>query len=456
MTTITVTGTTSVSKHISHTTGYVVDGGTLDVLSGGVISGPIDVVQGSVDVRSSGVTDNTVLEGKFTFMSVEGVANSTTVSNFAQLTVNNSGTANFGTVVGNVTVNAGGVANSMTVGAGGVVTVEFGSAIISGMTFSGGSAFVEGLAVSTTIVAGGSITVDFGSASASVISSGGLEVVGANGGFGNDVSATVLTGGTLIVSQGGAASAPTISNGGALIVDGGQVTGNILNDGTLTLLGGGVFPATVSGSGALVLAGGGVYELPTAANVTFSGIGNLLEIDSAAQFSSSGDVISGFGRNEAIELVGVAFNSASTISLTTSNVLVISANGSSYSFHLDPNANYSGGTFGLFSAAGGADTVIGFNQQPITNGGTAIVSAGVVANLAVYSGGVDDVLSGGTASGTTLFRGGREIVSSGGLAISTTIAVHIVGRRRQRHDHHQRRAADRFRRRYGNRHLARR
>jgi hypothetical protein len=42
MTTITVTGTTSVSKHISNTTGYVVDGGTLDVLSGGVISGPID------------------------------------------------------------------------------------------------------------------------------------------------------------------------------------------------------------------------------------------------------------------------------------------------------------------------------------------------------------------------------------------------------------------------------
>jgi autotransporter passenger strand-loop-strand repeat protein len=285
------------------------------------------------------------------------------VSNFAQLTINNSGTANFGTVVGNVTVNAGGVANSMTVGAGGVVTVEFGSAIISGMTFSGGSAFVEGLAVSTTIVAGGSITVDFGSASASVISSGGLEVV-----------------------------------------DGGQVTGNILNDGTLTLLGGGVFPATISGSGALVLAGGGVYELPTAANVTFSGIGNLLEIDSAAQFSSSGDVISGFGRNEAIELVGVAFNSASTISLTTSNVLVISANGSSYSFHLDPSANYSGGTFGLFSAAGGADTVIGFNQQPITNGGSAIVSAGVVANLAVYSGGVDDVLSGGTASASSPAR----------------------------------------------------
>ena len=429
MTTITVTGTTSVSKHISNTTGYVVDGGTLDVLSGGVISGLIDVVQGSVDVRSGGVTDDTVLEGQFTGMTVEsaGVANSTTVSSTAQLTINDGGTANFGAVVGNVTVNQGGVANSMTVGAGGVVTVEFGSAIISGMTFSGGSAFVEGLAVSTTIVAGGSITVDFGSASASVISSGGLEVVGANGGFGDDVSATVLTGGTLIVSDGGVASAPTISTGGAVIVDGGQLTGNIFNDGTLTLLGGGIFPATISGSGALVLASGGVYELPTAANVTFSGIGNLLEIDSAAQFSSSGDVISGFGRNEAIELVGIPFSSGSTISLTTSNVLVISANGTSFSFHLDPNANYSGGTFGLFSAAGGADTVIGFDQHPITNGGTVIVSAGVSANLAVFSGGVDDVLSGGTASATTLFQGGREIVSSGGVAISTTIAGTVIG-----------------------------
>ena len=194
MTTITVTGTTSVSKHISHTTGYVVDAGTLDVLSGGVISGPIHVVQGSVDVRSSGVTDNTVLEGKFTFMSVEGVANSTTVSNFAQLTVNNSGTAEFRDGRGQRHCERRWRRQLDDGRRWGVVTVEFGSAIISGMTFSGGSAFVEGLAVSTTIVAGGSITVDFGSASASVISSGGLEVVGANGGFGNDVSATVLTG----------------------------------------------------------------------------------------------------------------------------------------------------------------------------------------------------------------------------------------------------------------------
>jgi autotransporter passenger strand-loop-strand repeat protein len=465
MTTITVTGTTSVSKHIANTTGYVVDGAR-SMSQRRRDSGPIDVVQGSVDVRSGVVPDSAVLEGQFTFMSVEGVANSTTVSNFAQLTINNSGTANFGTVVSNVTVNAGGVANSMTVGAGGVVTVQFGSAIISGMTFSGGSAFVEGLAVSTTIVAGGSITVDFGSASASVISSGCLKVVGANGGFGNDVSATVLTGGTLIVSQGGAASAPTISNGGALIVDGGQVTGNILNDGTLTLLGGGVFPTTISGSGALVLAGGGVYELPAAANVTFSGIGNLLEIDSAAPFSSSGDVISGFGRNEAIELVGVAFNSASTISLTTSNVLVISANGSSYSFHLDPNANYSGGTFGLFSA-GGADTVIGFNQQPITKGCTPIVlprrpklethpagarsgatrgppcqtrswcwssasrlsSGGLAISTTIAGtlqgfnnlGGTQFISSGGIASGTTITSAGLQIVSAGGTATSTSL-----------------------------------
>ena len=435
MTTITVTGTTSVSKHISNTTGYVVDGGTLVVLSGGVISGLIDVVDGSVDVRSGGTTDDTVLEGLFTGMTVEGMANSTTVSTFAQLTINSGGTANFGTVVGdasqgglgNVTVNAGGVANSMTIGSGGNVNVEFGSAIISGLTFSGGSAFVQGLALSTTIVAGGSMMVDFGSASGSVIASGGTEVVGANGGLGDDFAATVLSGGILIVSQGGVASAPTISNGGALIIDGGQVAGTIVNNGFLTLVGGGIFPATVSGSGTLVLASGGVFELPNAANVTFSGIGNLLEIDSAAQFSSSGDVISGFGRNEAIELVGIPFSSGSTVSLTTSNVLVISANGTSYSLHLDPNANYSGGTFGLFSAAGGADTVIGFNQQPITNGGIVLVSAGVVANLAVYGGGVDDVLSGGTASGTTLFKGGREIVSSGGLAISTIIAGTLVG-----------------------------
>ena len=302
MTTITVTGTTSVSKHISNTTGYVVDGGTLVVLSGGVISGLIDVVDGSVDVRSGGTTDDTVLEGLFTGMTVEGMANSTTVSTFAQLTINSGGTANFGTVVGdasqgglgNVTVNAGGVANSMTIGSGGNVNVEFGSAIISGLTFSGGSAFVQGLALSTTIVAGGSMMVDFGSASGSVIASGGTEVVGVNGGLGDDFAATVLSGGILIVSQGGVASAPTISNGGALIIDGGQVAGTIVNNGFLTLVGGGIFPATVSGSGTLVLASGGVSNCRTP-RMSRLPVWQLLEIDSAAQFSSSGDVISGFG-----------------------------------------------------------------------------------------------------------------------------------------------------------------
>ena len=119
----------------------------------------------------------------------------------------------------------------MTIGAGGEVTVEFGSAIISGMTFSGGSAFVEGLAVSTTIVAGGSITVDFGSA-IGIGSPPAASRSWREWRLGDDISATVLSGGTLIVSQGGAASATTISNGGALIVDGGPGRRCIVNDGT--------------------------------------------------------------------------------------------------------------------------------------------------------------------------------------------------------------------------------
>ncbi len=230
----------------------------------------------------------------------------------------------------------------------------------------------------------------------------------------------VLSGGVVDVLAGGTVVGPIVEAGGALVVSGGTLSGAITNSGTITFSGGGGVSGTISGNGSVIITGGGPVEFSNAAAVTISGVGNILEIDNASQFSSSGDVISGFAPDNVIELKGITFHSGNTVQLLSGNVLLVSANGSSYDLHLDPLANYGGSVFTLFSAASG--TFITFNQQPVVSGGTAIVSSGVVSNLLVLSGGTDEVQSGATATATTVLLGGIEFVNSRGVTSGTVVS----------------------------------
>src|SRR5262249_33050827 len=155
----------------------------------------------------------------------------------------------------------------------------------------------------------------------------------------------------------------------------------------------------------------------------FSGIGNLLEIDDTAGFTSSGGVVSGFTLDNVLELVGISGGSAATLS--SGNVLLISAGSSVYHLQLDSDANYSGTTFS-FPANGGSSTFVTLDgQQPAVSGGLVTVSTGQLAsNLLVLSGGSDIVSSGGTVSGTVVVPAGVEKVA--GIASGTTVLGYIV------------------------------
>ena len=176
-----------------------------------------------------------------------------------------------------------------------------------------------------------------------------------------------------------------------------------------------------------MVAAGDTFELAsgTVTKVAFSGIGNLLEIDDIAGFTSGGSVVSGFTLDNVIELVGISGGSAATLS--SGNVLLISAGGSVYHLQLDPGANYSGTTFSVFPANGGSSTFVTLDdQQPAVNGGPVIVSTGQVAsNMLVLSGGSDVVSSGGTVSGTIVVPAGVEKVA--GIASGTTVLGYITG-----------------------------
>jgi autotransporter passenger strand-loop-strand repeat protein len=443
-------GTAFVSTHISAGTSYVVKGsGTLDVVNGGVVSGPITVsgfpatvnvssggiVSGPltisdtrVQVYSGGTTEQTTIVDFGSLFVSGGVAISTTVNTFSELQVFFGGLASATTVSGGqLNVKDGGTANLTTATANADLSVH--GLVISTTILSGAKIDLLNFAgvgnASATIVSGGGTLADHGLAVGTIVSNGGTEIVDL---LGIDISATVLSGGTLIVSGGinERASATTISSGGLVIIDGGAILSGAVNNGTIVFQNGGILSGTLTGSGTLVVAAGDTFELAsgTVTKVAFSGIGNLLEIDDIAGFISGGPVVSGFTIDNVIELVGVSGGSAATLS--SGNVLLISAGGSVYHLQLDPGANYSGTTFSVFPANGGSSTFVTLDgQQPAVSGGPVTVSTGQVAsNMLVLSGGSDVVSSGGTVSGTIVVPAGVEKVA--GIASGTTVLGYII------------------------------
>jgi len=345
---------------------------TVNVSSGGIVSGPLTISDTRVQVYSGGTTEQTTIVDFGGLFVSGGVAISTTVSNFGELEVFFGGLASATTVSGGeLDVEGGGTANLTTAMANGDLSVH--GLVISTTILSGAEVDLWNFAgvgsASATIVSSGGILADHGSAVGTIVANGGTEIVDQ---LGIDVSATVLSGGTLMVSGGinDRASATTISSGGLVIIDGGSILSGAVNNGTIVFQNGGILSGTLTGSGTLVVAAGDTFELAsgTVTNVAFSGIGNLLKIDDIAAFTSGGSVVSGFTLDNVIELVGISGGSAATLS--SGNVLLISAGGSVYHLQLDSGANYSGTTFSVFPANGGSSTFVTLDgQQPAVSGG---------------------------------------------------------------------------------------
>ncbi len=235
-------GPTTVSAPTT-TTYIVVAPGTLDVASGGVVSGATAVGPGSVIMIEAG-----------------GTANNSTVVGGVQF---NYGTAN-GVVISNGGVQHvyGGTASNVTITAGGYQDIM--NATVNGTTLAGAQqVHVGGVTYATIIVSGGNEFVAAGgTTNGTIVSSGGLQYVGADGtangttinnggyqsvaGTGNDT--VVFAGSVQEVS--GTTNNTTINSGGVqhVVLDGTAITTTVLAGGFQQVNSGSVQGSQISGS----------------------------------------------------------------------------------------------------------------------------------------------------------------------------------------------------------------
>ncbi|MCP3368296.1 hypothetical protein [Bradyrhizobium cajani] len=256
-------GPTTVSAPTT-TTYIVVAPGTLDVASGGVVTGATAIGPGSVIMIEAG-----------------GTANNSTVVGGVQF---NYGTAN-GVVISNGGIQHvyGGTASNVVISAGGYQDVM--NATVTGTTLAGSQqVHAGGVTYATIIVSGGNeFVAAAGTTNGTIIASGGLQYIDANGtanatqinnggyqyvlGTGNDTvvfgggvqevagttdNTTVNSGGIQRIVLDGTAVTTTVQAGGFQQVNSGSAQGSQVS-GSLQVLGAGTSTDTV------VLAGGNEY-----------------------------------------------------------------------------------------------------------------------------------------------------------------------------------------------------
>jgi autotransporter passenger strand-loop-strand repeat protein len=173
----------------------------------------------------------------------------------------------------------------------------------SGVVVQGGIETVFGHGAASGTVVSGGYEYDFGLASATVVRSGGHEIVGAGGRTSGSV---ISAGGREVVSAGGVAAATTVSSGGVLLVSsGGSIAGG------LTIADGGL--ATLSG------------KMTAGQTVSFTDAAGELQLFNLAGFNAKIAGMSGPGQK--VDLGGFAFSSGETVTWTqagTSGTLTVS------------------------------------------------------------------------------------------------------------------------------------
>jgi autotransporter passenger strand-loop-strand repeat protein len=281
--------------------------------------------------------------------------------------------------------------------------------IASGQTTSAGTDVTNG---STLAVQAG------GTALAVVVSSGGQLYISAGG---TDVSSLIVAGGTEIdagnasgdliygsqaVSGTGAlASNEIIEYGGAVTVaPGGTITQTtILTGGVLTLSGGGADNIVIEGGSVDITAAGASLV----GSLVFSGAGEIVEMV-ANGTGGVGAVISGFGGSDAIDMtfIGAGAMLASSVSGGNTDITVTSG-GVTEQFVF--SGQYEPASFELVPD-GGAGTALVISAATLT--GAETVSAGfVAADVAVSTGGKVTVSAGGSLISASVAAGGSATVS---------------------------------------------
>jgi autotransporter passenger strand-loop-strand repeat protein len=252
----------------------------------------------------------------------------------------------------------------------------------TGLDILGGSEFVEtNTASNTTISSGGLLSlvttnvVSPATAVASLILAGGSEIVGTAA---DDVSATVDSGGVLLLS-GGTATGTIVQSGGLMIVlSGGTALAPTGGGSVLVEAGGTVLSASLSGLGAVVG--------PVVLSAGSSAIGLSLTLPGYTVSSGVSEIITS-GGSELSQVI------ASGGSLTVS----LGGVANSETVRSGGTVTLLGGTASAANVAAGASVLVG--------------NGGVAADLTL--GGIESVTSGGLASGGMVISGGSVTVGSG-------------------------------------------
>ena len=382
--------------------GAALVGGTLEVLSGGSVSGATVSSGGTLEIWSSGTAiSTTVLSGGTLEYFGGAIASGTTLSAGATLEAGSGYLASGLAISSGLTlaVGAEGSAVNNTVLGGGALSVLFGGTASGTVVSSGGVESISfvGSALGTEIGSGGSQDVASGGfASGTRVDAGGSEVVGP---FASAVDATVSRGGSLIVSSGGALeligddtlSGVTLLPGAILVIGSGYtLSGYVVASGiTLGALSGGTASNTT-------ILSGGAFE--------FFGGGNNV----GSTFNSGAITI--VGRNE--KLSGLTVNASSPLEIALGG----EADGAIVVGGGIESVLAGGVDAGSVVRSGGTEIV--YSGGTINDGrvaGDLIVSAGTAIDITVD--GSESVLSGGVDTASTIDVGGSVVVASGGLVM---------------------------------------
>lgn len=254
------TGAVSVTAASTTSQGYVVLGdGTLDVVTGGNVSGQITIGNGGVvDVLNGAATEHTdILSGGVQYD--YGTANDTTVH-----------------AGGQQHVYFGGSANGSTVEAGGYQDV-YSNSTVRNVSLSGNQQVLDG-----------------GIAENTVIENGGNSYIGAGG----SVTVTTVNGGGLLyVDAGGSAAFTTINGGVGFVI--GTASNTTLNSGEFDVAG--TADNTHLAGGVEHVFAGGVQN-----GVDFAGSAATLTLESASGLTGT---VSNFELGDTIDLLNISVSS---------------------------------------------------------------------------------------------------------------------------------------------------
>ena len=336
--------------------GYVLtsaigSGLTVEVLSGGVVSGATfgAVADKRLLIFSGGVaSDVTIGSGGTAIVFAGGTDDGATILKGGTDVVS-SGGVDLGVVVnsgGTEIVSAGGVASNTTVSSGGVQMVASGGTADPTVILSGGTEVVSAHGSDLGAQISGGTQVVFGVASGATVFSG-AQLVRAGG----TASDTAVSGGSAIVSAGGSAVDMTIASGATAVILSGasarrkaaarsRIRGSLINSGTIYVVDGGtlaVDAAVVSNKGTINLQGvdGGAGATllldPAGGQVVLSGGGKIALSSSGNNFFSVGTTVTLTNRDNTIAGAGrigdgnspLILINGGTINANTGNALTI-------------------------------------------------------------------------------------------------------------------------------------